>query len=368
MCLRKCLPQCLFKLLSHTTNMTTPHLQAAKQLVWQFLQALPANGASSDTVTSAAPALSQYLTADCDIEVFHPINRCVNPSDFNAKFWQPLLAAMPNLERRTDLFFAGDFDGRFCGGAGTWVTAHGYLCGTMVNDWLGIPATGDTVYVRMGEFYRVENNKITHARILLDLVDVMRQAGYAVLPKSNGVDLLVPGPQTNDGLLHAPQLASESQASMDSFDRMAGGLASFNKDDKTDLKRMGMHAHWHKDMMWYGPCGIGTSRQVEGFQKHHQKPFLHAFPDRKGGNHIARIAEGHYIGSTGWPSVHATHTGDYLGAAAINAPIHMRVADWWRRENDTLRENWVMIDLPDLLLQMGVDVFARLREQVKAKP
>ena len=45
----------------------------------------------------------------------------------------------------------------------------------------------------------------------------------------------------------------------------------------------------------------------------------------------------------------------------------MRVADWWRREGDTLRENWVLIDLPDLLLQMGVDLFGRLREQVEHK-
>jgi predicted ester cyclase len=218
--------------------------------------------------------------------------------------------------------------------------------------------------VRIGEFYRVEQGKITHARILLDLVDVMRQAGYNVLPKSSGLDLLVPGPQTGDGVLHAPQALSESQASMDSLDRMIGGLTSFNQKD---LKSMGMHAFWHKDMMWYGPCGIGTSRQVEGFQKHHQKPFLHAFPDRKGGNHISRISEGHYIASTGWPSVHATHKGDYLGAPAINGPIHMRVADWWRREGDVLRENWVMIDLPDLLLQMNVDLFQRLAQQIKAK-
>jgi hypothetical protein len=45
----------------------------------------------------------------------------------------------------------------------------------------------------------------------------------------------------------------------------------------------------------------------------------------------------------------------------------MRVADWWRREGDVLRENWVMIDIPELLLQMGVDVFARLREQVEER-
>jgi predicted ester cyclase len=325
------------------------------------MQALPGNTAMGPTATSAAPALAQFFSKDCEWEVFHPINKLHGLAHIDAQFWQPLLRALPNLERRTDLFFAGDFDGRFVGGAGTWVTAHGYLCGTFVADWLGIPATGDTIYIRIGEFFRVVGNQIVEARVLLDLVDVMRQAGYHVLPTSSGLDLVVPGPQMHDGLLHAAQDAAATQASMDCLDRMIGGLKSFNQKD---LKSMGMHAFWHSEMMWYGPCGIGTSRQVEGFQKHHQKPFLHAFPDRQGGNHRCRISDGHYIGSTGWPSVFATHKGDYLGAPATNKPIHMRVADWWRREGDVLRENWVMIDLPDLLLQMDVDLFARLADQV----
>jgi hypothetical protein len=40
----------------------------------------------------------------------------------------------------------------------------------------------------------------------------------------------------------------------------------------------------------------------------------------------------------------------------------MRVADWWRCENGLLTENWVLIDLPHLLFQMGVDVFAQLKK------
>jgi predicted ester cyclase len=337
------------------------HLQNAKSLVWQYLQQLPGNTASLATAADSRPTLKRFFAADAQCHVFHPINQAHGIDAMHAQFWQPLLQAFPNLERRCDLLFAGDFDGRFCGGAGTWVTAHGYLCGTMVHDWLGIPASGDTVYVRIGEFYRVQDGKIVDARILLDLVDVMRQVGIEVLPRSTGARLIVPGPQMHDGLLLHVSDEQEAKLSMDSLDRMIGGLKSFNQKD---LKSMGMHAFWHPEMMWYGPCGIGTSRQVEGFQKHHQKPFLHAFPDRVGGNHISRISEGHFIASTGWPSVHATHAGDYLGAKAINGPITMRVADWWRREGDVLRENWVMIDLPNLLLQMGVDLFARLAQQV----
>ena len=103
-------------------------------------------------------------------------------------------------------------------------------------------------------------------------------------------------------------------------------------------------------------------RGVEGFQRHHQGPFLHAFPDRRGGNHRARFAEGPFVASTGWPSVHATHSGNYLGVPATGRPISMRVMDHWRCEDGLLTENWVMIDLPELLLHMGVDVMARLQD------
>jgi hypothetical protein len=39
----------------------------------------------------------------------------------------------------------------------------------------------------------------------------------------------------------------------------------------------------------------------------------------------------------------------------------MRIIDVWRREGDRLAENWVFIDMVDLLGQLGVDVFDRLR-------
>lgn len=337
-------------------------LEDAKTIVWAAMAALPGNNAGHATVKSAAPALAKYFDPRCAWHTFHPINELHGTAEIEGSFWQPLLHAMPDMERRIQLFFAGEFDGRFCGGAGTWVTSHGYLTGTFVQDWLGIPATGEQLYVRIGEFYRVENGRIVDARVLLDLVDVMRQAGFAVLPPSRGLDLLVPGPQHNDGVLLASQPDEHAAASMKVLDTLISGLGTF---DKSDLRSMDMRSCWHPEMMWYGPCGIGTARRVEGFQRHHQAPFLHAFPDRKGGSHISRISEGHYVGSTGWPSVRATHLGDYLGASATGKPITMRVADWWRREGDTFRENWVMIDIPELLLQMDMDVFARMHEQIE---
>lgn len=331
-------------------------IASAKLAVVAALNALPGQNMSG--------ALNDLFTKDCEWHICHPFNVLHSTAEAAAQLWAPLMTAFPDLERRTDVLFGGAFDGRLCGGAGDWVTTTGHYLGTFTNDWLGIPATGEPAYLRFGEFYRVEDGKIVEVRMLLDILGLMHQAGIDVLPKSRGLELTVPGPRSHDGIVATGQDESETAKTMVVLENMIGGLMAFNK---SDLASMGMHAHWHPNMMWYGPYSIGTTRAVEGFQRHHQAPFLHAFPDRKGGNHRCRIAEGTYVASTGWPSVFATHSGEYLGVPATGMPITMRVMDWWRREGDVLAENWVMIDIPELLLQMDVDVFALMQSALGSK-
>lgn len=325
-------------------------LQAAKQLAWQALMQLPG--------ADIAARCQAWLAPDCAWHGPHPINTLVGPDAVAEGFWVPLMAAFPDLERRPDIFFAGHWDGRYDGGQGLWVSTTGHYLGTFAADWLGIPATGEPASLRFGEFYRIVDGRIAEARILLDIVDLARQAGCPVLPPSAGLAGLVPGPRLHDGLLLEAASPEVGQRSLAQVEAMIGGLMRF---DEADLKSMGMRAHWHPDMMWYGPGGIGTSRGIDGFERHHQLPFLHAFPDRKGGTHRARIAEGAFVASTGWPSVRATHSGDYLGVPASGAAIQMRVMDWWRCDAGLLVENWVFIDLPHLMLQMGVDLLARIQ-------
>ena len=324
-------------------------LAEAKRSGWAALQAL------------AEPAFERacrlHLAEQCRWHVSHPINTLVGPDAVAAGFFAPLAQAMPDLERRTDIFFGGHWDGHLDGGEGWWVSTTGHYLGTFRTDWLGIPATGEPATLRFGEFYRIEGGLIVEARILLDIVDLARQAGRPMLPRSPGLDILVPGPAPHDGLLLGPTDPLAGPHSMALVMAMAGGLGRF---DQSDLKSMGMERYWHPAMMWYGPCGIGTARGISGFQRHHQGPFLHAFPDRVGGHHRARIAEGRFVASTGWPSVRATHRGDYLGVPATGNSIGMRVMDWWRCQDGLLTENWVFIDLPHLMLQMGVDLMARI--------
>lgn len=94
-------------------------------------------------------------------------------------------------------------------------------------------------------------------------------------------------------------------------------------------------------------------------------------PDR--GQYLDEInyhffGDGDYAAVTGWPNMMQTVTDDgWLGIAPSGKKIAMRSLDFWRLEDGKIRENWVTVDLLDVYRQLGVDVFARLREFNKAR-
>jgi hypothetical protein len=45
----------------------------------------------------------------------------------------------------------------------------------------------------------------------------------------------------------------------------------------------------------------------------------------------------------------------FLGQGPSHDWVFMRVCDWWRRESELLVENWVFVDVPHVLLQLGYD-------------
>ena len=116
-------------------------------------------------------------------------------------------------------------------------------------------------------------------------------------------------------------------------------------------------------MMWYGPAAFGSFVGIEEFAGF-QVPFEQAFELWSGGStgngvtqHFTRFADGDYVCSGGWPSLMCIRKDSFLGQPSQGETIFMRVCDWWRAQDDKLIENWVMVDIPDVLLQMGVDLF-----------
>jgi hypothetical protein len=205
----------------------------------------------------------------------------------------------------------------------------------------------------------MEDGQIVETRLFLDLLDVLRQAGYQFFP-SLAPEVVIPGPSTQDGVITDERPESETAQTLRLVEDMIfEGLASF---EDVGLDGMGLDEYWHEDFMWYGPAGIGSTRGIDGFQEFHQGPFLEVFPDRVSSEDDVRFAKGAYCAWHGWPSMEATHTGDgWLGLPATDQSVTMRVMDIWRREGDLLAENWVFIDMIDLLDQLGIDVFERVR-------
>ncbi|MFT5364747.1 MAG: hypothetical protein ACI9VX_002384 [Dinoroseobacter sp.] len=56
--------------------------------------------------------------------------------------------------------------------------------------------------------------------------------------------------------------------------------------------------------------------------------------------------------------MNCVQTKPFLGQDPTGERLFMRVCDWWRREDDLLVENWVLVDIPHVLLQLGYDIFA----------
>lgn len=75
------------------------------------------------------------------------------------------------------------------------------------------------------------------------------------------------------------------------------------------------------------------------------------------------LAEGMYVGVTGWPNMQQTLLGfGWLGLPPTGQKITLRSLDFWRLEDGLIRENWVLVDLLDMYSQIGVDVFAWMKE------
>jgi SnoaL-like polyketide cyclase len=311
----------------------------------------PVPGPVSDNVSPhgifAADGLDR-LHVDHVLSAFAPVDRGVGAAFVREAVLAPLATAIPGYQVRTDIALRGSFKG------GDWRASSGHLLGRFMAPLFGIPATGRVVWLRFGCFQRWDGGRVAETILLIDLPSLMIQAGVWPLAAPMGPDFPAPGPLTCDGIW--PH--GEGAASLAIVEGMIGGLMKFDGS----LKTMNMRDFFAEDFWWFGPAPIGTFRGFADYERGHATPFLTAFPDRIGGNHRARFGDGDYVASTGWPSITATHKGsDWLGTAATGAPITMRVMDFWHASNGFLDENWVMIDIPDVLQQIGIDVFAALQ-------
>jgi len=303
--------------------------------------------------------IDNYVTEDVQWHVSAPINDLHSKTKVISEFWQPLQHALPDIERKPFINIENEYQGN------QWIASTGYFVGTFTKDLLGIPATNRTLYLRYTELVQLEGSKIKTCYIILDFLDAMNQAGVNPLRKSLGHAGLVMPPSTMDGLSRAGVTTEASEKSQQLVLNMLEELGRF---DGKSLESMQLQNYWHNDFMWYGPAGIGTTRGIDGFRANHQGPFVFSFPDRSVDHKATLIADGNYVATGGWPHMHGTHSvAGWLGLPPCHKELSLRVMDIWRREGEHLKENWVAIDIIDMCEQMGLDVFAMMKQQFTGK-
>ncbi len=248
--------------------------------------------------------------------------------------------------------------GRGVDRGGDWVGLGGNFFGTFRAPWLGIPASGKPVFMRYHEYLRLEDGKVVEMEAIWDIPQVMLQANAWPMAPQLGVEWMCPGPADGLGVITTPFDAQKADHSVQIVWDMLHDL----KQGTAETPGRGLGGYWHENAVWYGPTGLGTARGHNAIANTIFRQFREGLSDN-----TRHLENGVFFGNqnlvafTGWPSGTATHTGDgFLGLAPTGRRITRRSLDFWRVEDGLVRECWVMVDMPDLYRQLGVDVFARM--------
>ena len=326
--------------------------QGEKKLVLEFFDEV--NKANVDALSNV---ISKYTSENFKMRCTHPFNELSGAEQVANKLWKPIKDSFSPIQRRMDIFYAGinSHDIK----EGKWVSSMGHFMGIFNKEFLGLKPNLKSILLRYAEFYKVENNKITEGAIFLDIINLMQQLGVSIIPESTGLVCVTPGPMNHKGLKFAESNSDESRKTLNLIHRMRDRLV---KESKMMSFKEELELDWHKDMIWWGPGGIGASYTIDGYQKGHTKPFQDGLEFVKFSGHILSSAEDDLGGWFGWPNLIMKPKGNYLGLTnASDIESEMRVVDLYRRDGDKIAENWIFIDHLHFLKKLGVDLLERAK-------
>lgn len=324
--------------------------QAAKRLIrtyFEELERIPAEKVDE--------VLERYTSSDYLWRGVYPFREQHDAGAAAEVFWKPLKGALSHMQRRMDVFIAGnnELDGE------VWVMCMGQFMGLFDQDFLGIRHTRKMQHLRFAEFNCVQGGKITKTGAFVDLIGFMMEAGANPMPPQTGNFFVYPGPRDHNGLLFEDADPAEGVKTLELVNKMVDDLDELNKSGSMGCPPEVLEKAWAEDMIWYGPGGIGASYTIPRYQEQHQLPFRNNLKGKTFHGHVCRFAEGNFACFFGWPNLTNTPIGGFLGMPGGEVPADMQVVDVYYRKGDKLSENWVFIDLPYWLKQQGLDILER---------
>ena len=325
------------------------NFQREKSVIRAYMDAF-----DSADICDLETTLASLTTSNYHWRGMHPFYEETGASNVVTEFWHPLKKSLTSLQRREDIFFAGQ--NIYAQDGEVWTCSMGHFLGLFDQDWLGIPATRKMAFLPYAEFHRIEGDKIAESALFIDIIRIMQQAGMTPFPHQTATAIIQPGPRTHDGLLHNAHNPKEAQDTLDLVEDMVTDLSSLNSSGNNRPSPELLARTWHDDMIWYGPAGIGAAFTIPRYQEQHQYPFREQLGDKVFNGHVTRISEGNYAGWFGWPNLNNRNLGGFLGLPESDVLAEMRVVDIYRRDGDKLAENWVFIDILYYLMQHDIDL------------
>ena len=125
-------------------------------------------------------------------------------------------------------------------------------------------------------------------------------------------------------------------------------------DGLNDHEIEGMEKFFSNSFRWMGNAGCGFKKGLKEFQDNWQRPFQRAFSDKVCIDE-ARLVEGEWMAAFGRQE--AIHSGEFMGIAPTGKRVEIRYMDFWKVSNGKIVDNWVMVDFPHVMRQLGRDPF-----------
>jgi predicted ester cyclase len=214
----------------------------------------------------------------------------------------------------------------------------------------GLPAPMKHVSVRDIDFYLLRDGKIEYNWCMLDLLDLIEQAGYNVLP---------PSPLPNRG--YEPPRLPWSQLPAPHRDSVGDTETAYsvvNAAIREDLLAGGNGEHWHTSSVWYGPAGVGTAQGREEYVNGFLVPLRAAFSEPALQLEMV-VCEKSFCGAYAY--WYANHTGEWLGAAPCKKRVKVRFGMHFQIEGSKIVAGWSQMDLLEMMQQMGVDLLGKAK-------
>ena len=154
------------------------------------------------------------------------------------------------------------------------------------------------------------------------------------------------GSRPNQAELTKNNDLSKTKKTQEVIESMVDGLNDHRIEDIGEF--------FSENFRWMGNFGCGTKSGLKEFQDNWQKPFQEAFSNKVCLDE-ARLFMGEWAAAFG--KQEAIHTGEFMGIKPTGKKVEIRYMDFWKVSEGKIKDNWVMVDFPFVMKQLGVDIF-----------